>query len=189
MRGVINIMNIEQVFKIAAAVIASVGGSALILALFSSWLGGLWAKRMLQGERAKHSETLEGIKKDLDLLKQKEINRHFDKLAIYKDVVHLISQLLRELEAVNFGKQKKVNPEVEHSFALCRNKAYGYLSLVSNQEVMDKYNDMIDFFILIVYEEQSASWREMRLKADDLLNAMRLDLGIDDGGIIYRGTR
>ncbi|NMH64148.1 hypothetical protein [Shewanella salipaludis] len=182
-------MNIDEVFKIATAVIASVGGSALILAAFSSWLGGVWAKRMLQNERAKHSEALEGIKKELDLLKQKEITRHFDKLAIYKDVVHLISEILRELEAVTTKKQRAVNPDVEHSFALCRNKAYGYLSLVSTQEVMDKYNEMIDFFIPIMYEGQSASWEEMREKADALLNTMRLDLGIKEGDIVYRGSR
>lgn len=182
-------MNIDEVFKIATAVIASVGGSALILAAFSSWLGGVWAKRMLQNERAKHSEALEGIKKELDLLKQKEITRHFDKLAIYKDVVHLISEILRELEAVTVKKQSAVNPDVEHSFALCRNKAYGYLSLVSTQEVMDRYNEMIDFFIPIMYEGQSASWEEMREKADALLNTMRLDLGIKEGDIVYRGSR
>jgi hypothetical protein len=182
-------MNIDEVFKIAAAVIASIGGSALILAAFSSWLGGVWAKRMLQNERAKHSETLEGIKKELDLLKQKELTRHFDKLAIYKDVVHLVSEILRELEAVSTSKQSSINPDVEHSFSLCRNKAYGYISLVSTQEVMDKYNDMIDFFIPIMYEEESASWNDMREKADALLNAMRLDLGIKEGNIVYRGTR
>jgi hypothetical protein len=182
-------MNIDEVFKIASAVIASVGGSALILAAFSSWLGGVWAKRMLQNERAKHSETLEGIKKELDLLKQKEITRHFDKLAIYKDVVHLVSEILRELEAVSTSKQSSINPDIEHSFSLCRNKAYGYISLVSTQEVMDKYNDMIDFFIPVMYEGESASWNDMREKADALLNAMRLDLGIKEGNIVYRGTR
>jgi hypothetical protein len=182
-------MSIDEIYKIAAAVIASIGGSALILAAFSSWLGGVWAKRMLQNERAKHSETLESIKKELDLLKQKELTRHFDKLTIYKDVVHLVSEILRELGAVSTSKQGSINPDVEHSFSLCRNKAYGYISLVSTQEVMNKYNDMIDFFIPIMYEGESASWKEMREKADALLNAMRLDLGIKEGNIVYRGAR
>ena len=54
---------------------------------------------------------------------------------------------------------------------------------------MDKYNEMIDFFMPVVYEGEAASWTEMREKADGLLNAMRLDLGIKDGNIVYRGTR
>ena len=54
---------------------------------------------------------------------------------------------------------------------------------------MDKYNDMIDFFIPIMYEGQSTTWEEMRTKADALLNEMRADLGIKDGQIVYRGSR
>ena len=182
-------ITVKEIFEIAAAIIASLGGAALLLGAFSSWLGSVWAKRMLQNERAKNEEVLEGIKKELDVLKQKELTRHFDKLAIYKDVVHLISEILRELEAVSSSKQETISPDVEHSFSLCRNKAYGYISLVSTQEVMDKYNDMIDFFIPIMYEGQTATWEELRTKADALFNEMRTDLGIKDGTIVYRGSR
>ena len=186
-------MTMDEIFKLAAAIIVSLGGSALLLAAFSSWLGGIWAKRMLQDERAKHSETLESLKKELDLLKQKELTRHFDKLAIYKDIIHLVSEMLREFEAVATSRKNAISPGVEDSFALNRNKAYGYISLVSNQEVMDKHNEMIDFLMTLMDEELSASWEEswkkMRLKADALLNTMRLDLGIQESKVIYRGSR
>ena len=182
-------MTMDDIFKVAAAIIASLGGAALLLAAFSSWLGGIWAKRMLQNERAEHSKILESLKNELDLLKQKELTRHFDKLAIYKDIVHVVSEILRELEAVATSKKESISPDVEHSFALNRNKAYGYISLVSSQEVMDKYNEMIDFFIPLIYEGQKSTWVEMRLKADSMLNAMRLDLGIQDSKITYRGGR
>ena len=182
-------MTIDDIFKISAAIITSLGGGALLLAAFSSWLGGLWAKKMLQDERAKHSETLESLKSELDLLKQKDLTRHFDKLSIYKDIVHVVSEILRELEAVATSKQETISPEVEHNFALKRNKAYGYISLVSSQEVMDRYNDMIDFLIPLIYENKNSTWEEMRLKADSMLNAMRLDLDIQDSKIIYRGSR
>ena len=111
----------KEIFEISLAIIASLGGSAILLAAFSSWLGNVWAKRMLQNERAKNESVLEEVKKELDILKHKELTRHFDKLAIYKDVVHLISEILRELEAVALSKQKNINPDVEHSFSLCRN--------------------------------------------------------------------
>ncbi len=182
-------MDIDEYFKVAAAVIASVGGSALILAAFANWLGGIWAKRMLQNERAKNSETLENLKKELDLIKQKELSRHFDKLAIYKDVVHIVSEILRELEAVTTSKQSTINPNIEHAFALNRNKAYGYIVLVSSQEVMDNYNEMIDFFIPIIYEGKKSTWEDMRIKSDAMLNSMRVDLGIQDSKVIYRGSR
>lgn len=193
-------MNINDIFKIAMALIASLGGGALLVAAFSHWLGGIWAKRLLQNERAKHAESLqelkakneaslEELKSQIDTLKQKELNRHFDKLAIYKDVIHVVSEILRELEAVASAKQERVSTEVERSFALNRNKAYGYISLVSCQEVLDKYNDMIDFFIPVLYEGHKRTWVEMREKADSMLNAMRVDLGIDEGEVVYRGGR
>ena len=193
-------MNTEEIFKIAAAIIASLGGSALLLGVFSHWLGSLWAKRMLQDERAKHEKSLqelkakneaalEDLKSQIDTLKQKELSRHFDKLAIYKDVIHIVSEMLRELEAVATDKQESISSEVEHSFALNRNKAYGYISLVSCQEVLDKYNEMIDFFIPLIYEGADATWEEMRDKAVSMLNAMRKDLGINEGDVLYRGSR
>jgi hypothetical protein len=182
-------MNIDEILKISAAIIASLGGGVLLVAVSANWLGGIWAKRMLQNERVKHSEALESVKKELDLIKQKELSRHFDKLSIYKDVVHIVSELLRELEAVTTSKQDVINPDIEHAFALNRNKAYGYIVLVSSQEVMDSYNEMVDFFIPIIYEGKKGTWTEMRSKADAMLNAMRIDLGIQERRVVYRGVR
>ena len=193
-------MSIDEIFKVASAILASLGGGALLIGAFSHWLGGVWAKRMLQNERDKHEESLqqlkakneaalEDLKVQIDTLKQKELNRHFDKLAIYKDVIHIVSEILRELEAVATSKQRSISPAIAHSFALNRNKAYGYISLVSCQDVLDKYNDMIDFFIPLLYGDKQATWVEMREKADSMLNAMRADLGINEGEVVYRGAR
>jgi len=182
-------MEIEAIFKVAAAIIASLGGAALLLAAFANWLGGIWAKRMLQNERAKHSELLEELKTELDLIKQKDITRHHDKLAVYKDIVHIVCEILRELEAVTIGKQTTISKEAENNFAISRTKAYGYITLVSSQEVMDKYNEFIDFLIPIVYEGKKSTWTEMRTIADAMLNAMRKDLGITDEEITYKGAR
>lgn len=182
-------MTVDDVFKIAGAIIASLGGGAIIVAAFANWLGGIWAKRMLQTERAVHAEKLEELKKELDLLKHKDILRHYDKLAIYKEVVFIIAEMLREMEAVGSGIKTGVDPAVERNFALNRNKLYGFISLVSSQAVMNRYNEMIDFFIPILYEGKHGSWIEMRTKADYLLNEMRKDLGIMDGDVIYKGVR
>lgn len=97
----------EDIFKISAAIIASLGGGVLIIAVCSNWLAGIWAKRMLENERAKHSEKLESIKTELDLLKQKDVTRHNDRLSTYRDVIRMVSEILRELEAVALGKQEK----------------------------------------------------------------------------------
>ena len=182
-------MGIEDIFKVSAAIIASLGGGALIIAAAANWIAGIWAKRMLQNERAKHSEKLESIKAELDLLTQQNVTRHHDRLSTYREVIQMISEILRELEAVALGKQKEINIESERNFALNRTKSYGYIALVSNQEVMNKYNELFDFLIPIIYEEKQGTWADMREKADALLNSMRRDLGINDGDIIYKGER
>lgn len=181
-----------ETFKIAGAIIASLGGGALLIAIFSSWLGSIWAKRMLQNERAKHAEKLENYTKELELLKDKSLTRHHDKLSAYRESINLVSEILSELEAVAISKKDEISPCIENSFSVNRNKIYGCIALVSNQEVMDSYNALIDFLIPIIYKQNQptqGSWEEMRSKADTMLNAMRKDLGINDGEIYYRGER
>jgi len=184
-------MDIYEILKIAAAIIASLGGGALIVAACANWLAGIWAKRMLQNERAVHAEKLENIKTELDLIRHKDTTRHNDKLSAYRDGIDMISRILRELEAVYTEKQATIEKDAEQRFSVERNKVYGYISLVSNQEIMDRYNDLIDYLLPFIYEDKKDSngWEEMRTRADALLNAMRRDLGIAEGDIIYQGER
>ncbi len=180
-------MTYTDVLSIAGAVIASFGGGALIVAAFSHWLGNIWAKRMLQNERALHSTKLAEIQTALDSIKHKDITRHNDKLSVYRDAIDLVSEMLRELESVANKKQSTINSDIEHSFSVNRNKAYGYISLVSSQVVMNKYNELIDFMIPVIYHNEACTWSEIREKSDDMLNAMRQDLGFGDSDISYQG--
>ena len=45
-------MNWDDIFKIVAASLASVGGAAVIMFGLSSWLGKVWASRILQKEKS-----------------------------------------------------------------------------------------------------------------------------------------
>ncbi len=44
-------MSFTEILQLATAVITSLGGGALIVLAFSSWLGKVWASRILQQER------------------------------------------------------------------------------------------------------------------------------------------
>lgn len=58
-------MGVKEVFEIAGAVLVSTGcGGAIIFGL-SSWLGKVWANRILENEKAEHSKELEKYKKEL----------------------------------------------------------------------------------------------------------------------------
>jgi hypothetical protein len=55
-------LQLEDIFKIATAIIGSLGGGALLVAAFSSWLGKIWANRIMQKDKSKHEQDLEEIK-------------------------------------------------------------------------------------------------------------------------------
>lgn len=55
-------MNWADVFQIATAVIASIGGGAIVVAAASTWLGRVWAARILERDRQKYRETLEDLR-------------------------------------------------------------------------------------------------------------------------------
>ena len=55
-------MTITEIWSIAGAVIASVGGSTLIVVGCSTWLGKVWANRILEADKAKYQSELENLK-------------------------------------------------------------------------------------------------------------------------------
>lgn len=69
-------MEIKEVFEIAGAILASLGGGSVIVFGLSSWLGKVWANRILENEKAEHSKDLEQYKRELteELEKIKSLN-------------------------------------------------------------------------------------------------------------------
>src|SRR5215510_1088274 len=51
-------MNWDQAFKVASSILASVGGGALIVFALSSWLGKVWANRILEADKLKYQSAL-----------------------------------------------------------------------------------------------------------------------------------
>lgn len=54
-----------EILATAAAVIASLGGGGLLVFALSSWLGKVWANRMMISEQRKHDEALEELRNSL----------------------------------------------------------------------------------------------------------------------------
>jgi len=62
-------MTIKEIYQIAFAVITSLGGGAVLVFALSSWLGKIWATRILEKERAKYQKDIECYKDELDKIK------------------------------------------------------------------------------------------------------------------------
>ena len=65
-------MNYNDIFNVAAAILASVGGSAIIIIGLSSWLAKVWANRILEKDKLKYSSELEKIKAKLQKENEKQ---------------------------------------------------------------------------------------------------------------------
>lgn len=52
----------SEAFEIAQAILLSVGGGGLIILAFSTWLGKVWANRILETDRNKYAQDMESIR-------------------------------------------------------------------------------------------------------------------------------
>lgn len=55
----------KELFELASVILLSLGGGGIIVFAFSSWLGKVWANRLMAAETAKHSRDLERLREEL----------------------------------------------------------------------------------------------------------------------------
>lgn len=67
---------LENIFKIAAAILFSIATAGVIIFGLSSWLGKVWANRILESEKAKHDKMLAELQDKLRQQTEKKIYIH-----------------------------------------------------------------------------------------------------------------
>ncbi len=97
-------MNMDEIFKISGAIIGSVGGAAAIIFALSSWLGKVWASRILEKDKLAYSSELERIKNQLhtDAERQQLVfSLYFEgQFKLYNDLWMSLSELQNEVESL-----------------------------------------------------------------------------------------
>ena len=58
-------MTTQNIVEIVAGIIVSIGGAGFIVIALSSWLGKIWANRLMQNEKAEHARALESLRNQL----------------------------------------------------------------------------------------------------------------------------
>ncbi len=95
-------MNYDEIFKIAGAILTSVGGAAIIMMALSSWLGKVWASRILEKDKLKYTSELEKIKVKLQSESEKQqlvFSLYFEgQFKIYNDLWLALSELESEVD-------------------------------------------------------------------------------------------
>lgn len=181
-------MNWEDVFKFITAAVASVGVAGAVIFALSSWLGKVWATRILDREKSTLNKELEATKRELDVYKDTYLRNHNDKIVVYRAVIDIVAKLLATFDSFQSGRLQQ--PEAGKAFDLFneqRMQTYGYLAMLAPQQAMDAHDRLIDHLIKISNGSATYEWEEVRDLAIGFINEVRIDVGIDKEPISYNG--
>ena len=181
-------MDWETVFKLVTASVASIGvGGAMIFAL-SSWLGKVWASRILSKEEHQLESALEKTKRELDVIKETTLRFQNDKIMTYRAIVDVVARILSSFDAHQMGRlQSNEAGSRFDEFNEQRMRVYGYLAMLAPQSVMDAQDRLMDHLLNVAHGSEKYEWPKVRELAIELLNEIRNDVGIDKSRIEYRG--
>lgn len=195
-------MTAQDFASVAFYLLGSVGGAAVLVFTLSSWLGKVWAQRIMDKERAEHERDLaalrsklegdtarglEALRTDLSIFKEQHLKGFHDKVSIYRMVADLIVEVLGDFDLAQ-ENSTRLNPQRMDQFNRQRMKAYGYLGMLASQQIMDAYDKLMDHLLVVSQGTRPYVWNEVRGLAINLLNEIRADLKFDETPIAYRGA-
>jgi len=198
-------MEFIDIFKIIASVLLSIGGGGVIILLLSGYLGKIWANRIMANEKAEHEKRLaelradlekandtelSKIKNELDIFKEKHIKGHSDKIDIYRAVVDIIGNFIADLDVISQSQEVPGDlPKRIDQFNRERMRVYGYLAMLAPQNVLDSYDNLIEYIFEVLEGKNVYEFTEVRRRALVMLNTVRVDVGIGDAQVTYNGNR
>ena len=172
----------KEAFEIAQAVLLSLGGGSILVFALSSFLGKIWAQRILQNEKMEHDRELSEFKSHIEALAHKNSLNYQQKLELYK----IVSAPLVELVALI--TKKGLTQDHVNEFDRQRLHITAQLALFAPQNVFEAFNDMIDY-IYDSLEKEDFLFHVFRIKALTFLSEMRKDIGIYKDSVSYKGHR
>ena len=190
-------MKFQEILNVALTILASLGGGAAIIFLFSNWLGKVWAERIMQKERAafereltqlksklekENSESVEKLKTDLEIFRDTHLRGLSDKLEAYRHAIDIIADLCTDVHQV--GTNHEVGNKIVTEFNRGRLKAFGYLSILAPQDVMNAYVVLTDHLYATATGGTKYDWIEIRRLTYILVNAIRKDIGIAEKELV-----
>lgn len=192
-----------EILQIAATIIVSIGAAGGIIAGMASWLGRVWANRLMEADRARHARELETLRatlkaendkyikqmqNELDIFREKYLKSHHDKLATYRMATDIIASILTDIERFGEGRaEPEEAPKIKDRFTNDRIRLYGYLGMLAPQSVMDAQDALVDYVLLMIHGRAEYEWEKIRELGLQFMNEVRKDIGLDKTPIEYRG--
>ncbi|QFU22728.1 hypothetical protein FM038_011555 [Shewanella eurypsychrophilus] len=146
-----------EAFEIAQAILLSLGGGGVIIFALSSFLGKMWAQRILQCEKSEHDKELSEFKSQLDTLVQKRSLNYQHKIELYKVTTAPLVEFTSLITTSGLTKDHLIE------FDRQRLHIVAQLSLFAPQNVFDAFNDTVDY-LYDALEQDNYSFSEFRIK-------------------------
>jgi hypothetical protein len=161
------------IWSTAAAVIGSVGGGAVLVLAFSSWLGKVWANRIADAERARFSQELEGYRAQL----QRLADEHRDALTRKRDIYARIATSMR----VFLASRTPASDAQKAKFLA----AFDLAALWASEEVATTLADFLNLSVRSANNPGTVTNVEFKDAYRACLNAMRRDCGFPGTAFNY----
>ncbi|MDP3655298.1 MAG: hypothetical protein Q8R67_26870 [Rhodoferax sp.] len=177
-------MDTKIIFEVASAILLSLGaGGAIVLAL-SSWLGKIWAERLMAKETAKHNHELEQLRSSLQIQADQSAQTYKQKIDLYKEVGAPLIELL--VKTQNIGS---ITVENRQAFERNRLNTTALLAMFAPAAVFDEYNRIIDYIYNCAEGKDTWSFAAFRDRALKFLSLIRADIGLYNDSLSYNGPR
>ncbi len=196
---------LQGALEIAGTIIVSLGGGGLIVFGLSSWLGKVWADRLMQKEKATHDRdledfrakavrrleeekahyerALEDFKSHLDRENKRAHQTFEERIAFYKEAMNPVIDLITESQRTG-----KLNQTMWLEFEKQRLATSIQFAMFASVDTSQAYDTLIDYIFDCSENKKRFSWPELREYAYKVVNEIRKDVGAT-GEAIYKGTR
>lgn len=142
-----------MIWNTAAAVLGSLGGGAVLVFAFSSWLGKVWATRIADAERARFPKELEEYRNELQCLSDEQRDALTRKRDIYARLATSMRVFLASGKSTSDEDRKEfwtafdlaalwASEEVAlalYSFLQCSERSVSQPGTVTNDMFKDEY--------------------------------------------------
>jgi hypothetical protein len=187
-------MNLVEVLSSAAV-------TTILLAVLAFLLRGLITTRLTAAVKHEYEQKIEMLKfqlqrengevlsrlqKDLDVVREKELGGHRDKLVAYRQVVEVMAQLYAEIQ--HAARSNNFDQGITDRYNQAWVRCYGYLSLLAPQAVMDAYDRLNDYILRILSGRSPIQeWPVSREYGLAFINAVRADVNLAAEPVVYGG--
>ncbi|MBC3833278.1 hypothetical protein H8K33_17340 [Undibacterium amnicola] len=152
-------MPLTDLLSIAGSVLIAIGGGAAIVFALAKWLGGVWATRILENERATQS-------------------REQELLVRRRNIYAKLSVALR----VFLSSTTRSSPEYQVRFL----EAYDEAALWASDEVMNAVGMLLDQIRSNTERRGAHSEQELQTAYATCITSMRKDVGFKNTEFSYR---